>query len=229
MPTSSKPQLACSARGRRRASMRAITAWNPEPWRSRRGRAAPCRCPPLGCRVDVDRVLDGRAVGGRSLYGESEAKPTTVPSVVDGDDGGERPGAASQPRCCSSRSGTRSNVLVVVRHLEVVDRADRLGVAELGRRTLIGATAGEGSGAAPQVRCVDRCGPPMASRGLRPAGRRGASRRKALLAQSAEHSHGKAGVVGSIPTEGSTMRPASPGRRARQPGGVAQLVRASGS
>ena len=29
----------------------------------------------------------------------------------------------------------------------------------------------------------------------------------ALLAQSAEHSHGKAGVVGSIPTEGSTMRP----------------------
>src|SRR6056297_381926 len=26
----------------------------------------------------------------------------------------------------------------------------------------------------------------------------------ALLAQSAEHSHGKAGVVGSIPTEGST-------------------------
>ena len=28
--------------------------------------------------------------------------------------------------------------------------------------------------------------------------------RPALLAQSAEHSHGKAGVVGSIPTEGST-------------------------
>ena len=28
----------------------------------------------------------------------------------------------------------------------------------------------------------------------------------ALLAQSVEHSHGKAGVVGSIPTEGSTMR-----------------------
>src|SRR4051812_8946477 len=28
----------------------------------------------------------------------------------------------------------------------------------------------------------------------------------ALLAQSVEHSHGKAGVVGSIPTEGSTRR-----------------------
>ena len=29
----------------------------------------------------------------------------------------------------------------------------------------------------------------------------------ALLAQSVEHSHGKAGVVGSIPTEGSSTRP----------------------
>ena len=29
------------------------------------------------------------------------------------------------------------------------------------------------------------------------------SRQNALLAQSVEHSHGKAGVVGSIPTEGS--------------------------
>ncbi len=34
--------------------------------------------------------------------------------------------------------------------------------------------------------------------------------RSALLAQSAEHSHGKAWVVGSIPTEGSTRRSAKP-------------------
>ncbi len=40
----------------------------------------------------------------------------------------------------------------------------------------------------------------------------------APLAQSAEHSHGKAGVVGSIPTGGSVSN-----------GGVAQLVRAHGS
>ena len=53
--------------------------------------------------------------------------------------------------------------------------------------------------------------------------------KNALLAQSVEHSHGKAGVVGSIPTEGSTkwsgIRPAT----SQTPGGVAQLVRASGS
>jgi hypothetical protein len=45
----------------------------------------------------------------------------------------------------------------------------------------------------------------------------------ALLAQSAEHSHGKAGVVGSIPTEGSG------GITRSAPGGVAQMVRALGS
>ena len=43
----------------------------------------------------------------------------------------------------------------------------------------------------------------------------------ALLAQSAEHSHGKAGVVGSIPTEGSTCGRARPGHE-QNPGGVAQ-------
>jgi hypothetical protein len=32
---------------------------------------------------------------------------------------------------------------------------------------------------------------------------------RALLAQSAEHGHGKAGVVGSIPTEGSSIAIAS--------------------
>ena len=51
-------------------------------------------------------------------------------------------------------------------------------------------------------------------------------RRHALLAQSAEHSHGKAGVVGSIPTEGSRVRGRS---GSGAPGGVAQLVRALGS
>ena len=50
----------------------------------------------------------------------------------------------------------------------------------------------------------------------------------ALLAQSAEHSHGKAGVVGSIPTEGSTKWSRQLGDEPK-PGGVAQLVRASGS
>ena len=44
----------------------------------------------------------------------------------------------------------------------------------------------------------------------------------ALLAQLVEHFHGKEEVVGSIPTEGSAN-----GRFTR--GGVAQLVRASGS
>ena len=60
-----------------------------------------------------------------------------------------------------------------------------------------------------------------------PAGR-GSAAPNALLAQSAEHSHGKAGVVGSIPTEGSTRR-SIPGSAGASPGGVAQLVRASGS
>jgi hypothetical protein len=42
--------------------------------------------------------------------------------------------------------------------------------------------------------------------------------RPALLAQSVEHSHGKAGVVGSIPTEGSTKLVESPERVARPTG-----------
>ena len=45
--------------------------------------------------------------------------------------------------------------------------------------------------------------------------------RFAPLAQSAEHSHGKAGVVGSIPTGGS--------QASKHRGGVAQMVRALGS
>ena len=55
---------------------------------------------------------------------------------------------------------------------------------------------------------------------------------RALLAQSAERFHGKEKVVGSIPTEGSATRQEQSGRvvtRPYNPGGVAQLVRASGS
>lgn len=61
-----------------------------------------------------------------------------------------------------------------------------------------------------------------------PAGR-GSAAPNALLAQSAEHSHGKAGVVGSIPTEGSTKLVDPRIGRGQSHGGVAQLVRASGS
>ena len=53
--------------------------------------------------------------------------------------------------------------------------------------------------------------------------------KNALLAQSVEHSHGKAGVVGSIPTEGSTKWSSIRSVTSQTPGGVAQLVRASGS
>ena len=55
------------------------------------------------------------------------------------------------------------------------------------------------------------------------------ARQNALLAQSVEHSHGKAGVVGSIPTEGSTKWSGNRSVTSQTPGGVAQLVRASGS
>ena len=63
-------------------------------------------------------------------------------------------------------------------------------------------------------------------------------RKDALLAQLVEHSHGKAVVVSSILTEGSTKWSGKPVRvpeASRLPGksgshgGVAQLVRASGS
>jgi hypothetical protein len=56
----------------------------------------------------------------------------------------------------------------------------------------------------------------------------GCTQGHALLAQSAEHSHGKAGVVGSIPTEGSAGSRRTSRLGARR-GGVAQLVRALGS
>jgi hypothetical protein len=60
----------------------------------------------------------------------------------------------------------------------------------------------------------------------------------ALLAQLVEHSHGKAVVVSSILTEGSTKWSGKPvrvpeasrlPRKSGSHGGVAQLVRASGS
>ena len=69
---------------------------------------------------------------------------------------------------------------------------------------------------------VPKGAPGTATNGVR-------TRQNALLAQSVEHSHGKAGVVGSIPTEGSTMWSGNRPVASQTPGGVAQLVRASGS
>ena len=84
-----------------------------------------------------------------------------------------------------------------VEHLDVVDGPDGLGVGHLGQsdphRPMVLLTCrNRGSGGSPcrALAIIDR------SRKVR---------RGAPLAQSAEHSHGKAGVVGSIPTGGSPM------------------------
>ena len=61
------------------------------------------------------------------------------------------------------------------------------------------------------------------------ASRSAAGPRARPLSSVVEHFHGKEGVVGSIPTEGSVWVAAPPWPRQRTRGGVAQMVRALGS
>ena len=167
----------------------------------------------------------------RSLYGDSDAKPTTS-SPIDATTAENAPGPLRQPLpLLVERAGHEIERARVALDLDVVDRHDRCGIVERGEadRNVIGGVG------APRIvgswrrhrhvrsRVVGDC---RESRGGCPDRRytrrlvRGsaASRRvprvplqtvlapvkNALLAQSVEHSHGKAGVVGSIPTEGST-------------------------
>ena len=202
-------------------------------WRPRRGGTA-AACPrrrPSSVPVDVHRVLDRRAVGRPVLVRRQRGEPDHAPGAAgDGDDGreGARPGrdpALLVDPACGGRGRTW---LVGAGDLEVVDGADRLGVGD-GCRPERDRGGGHrrATVAALAVRCphgadanIDRPGLWTAAGGRYAGtlvrGRTDASRhgRSALLAQSAEHSHGKAGVVGSIPTEGSTDGPRS-GRPAR--------------
>jgi hypothetical protein len=97
--------------------MRPMIAWKPDSRATSIRRPSSCLADAAAAEVavDVDRVLDGGAVGGRSLYGDSDAKPTTWRvCVVDRDDRGEGAAARVIHRCWSSTvRGTRSNVAVV--------------------------------------------------------------------------------------------------------------------
>ena len=111
------------SRGRRRAG------------RARRAAARPTPAPRRS-RCDVDRVLDGRArTPAAAGTGVSEPKPDAPsPASSTATIAGWPPECSSIHASCSSRvRGTRSNVTVDSSDLEVVDRADRLGVAALGR------------------------------------------------------------------------------------------------
>ena len=150
MPTSSKPQRACSARDAApTASMRAITAWKPDALATSSRRvssAVPMPSPPRGA-VDVDRVLDRRAVGRPLLVRRQRGEPDDRAAVVDGDDGREGAGAGGQPGLLlGERPGDEVERARRRRHLEVVDRPDRLGVAAPRPAGCDrSATAGEGS------------------------------------------------------------------------------------
>ena len=257
MPTSSNPHLACSARDAvPDASMRAITAWNPEaraivdePAEQQRADALAA-----GIAVDVHRVLDGRAVGGpvlvRRQRGEADhrrsgRRPSTATIAENAPDRAAQPAlagrraTAGRGRTCSSWSSPRGcRWPGSPRHRRRPPAARDAGITSRrsgsGRRPL---PVTAPVPVADQVDGVDRDRRRYAGRaGSRRVDHSGRASASALLAQSAEHSHGKAGVVGSIPTEGSTVRSAAslpavrPADRAAQtPGGVAQSVRASGS
>ncbi len=202
--------------------------------------------------TDVDRVLHRRPVGRPLLVGRDRSEADHLP-VPLGHQHAEGPGPAGQPAALIV-AGPRDEVERRRRVLAPRScrwpgwprRRPRRPVGSAARRwsgrragrvdaltrsaaggpergsTAIGAAGyrrrGPGSGGARSAlawsaRAQDRYAGPSVRGSAAPA----------LLAQSAEHSHGKAGVVGSIPTEGST-NPAGPHQ-----GGVAQLVRASGS
>ena len=204
--------------------LRARRTPSPRPW---------CGTPHVPCTATVTRNPPPRR---RSSPRPPRTRPTDPRSN------------AADPRVSV---GTRSNVLVWFCDLDVVDRHDRWGIFERGEADRDRRRAAFRSERRVRHDLAEYRHVIAAARWLSPCGRytrrlvRGsaASRRvpryrykrcsapvkNALLAQSVEHSHGKAGVVGSIPTEGSTkwsgIRPAT----SQTPGGVAQLVRASGS
>ena len=202
-PTRRKPQASWSAReATPPASMRAITAWKPaDP------QAVPV--PP-----HVHRVLDRRPVGRPLLVRRhrGEADDLVLPLGHEDAEGARaagQPAALVLPRAGHEVEGGRRVVDLVV-----VDLPDRLGVGLHGHpdarraagirrgRTCRGALrhrrrrlpAAPGAGSAWSAGSRGRYAGPSVRGPAAPA----------LLAQSAEHSHGKAGVVGSIPTEGST-------------------------
>ena len=172
------------------------------PWRRRAAaRAATRPTPrPVAVAAHVDRVLDGGAVGGPLLVGRQRGEADDL-VAVDGDDGGEGTGAGGQPRpLVLQRSGHQVEGGRRGLDLEVVDGPDGLGVVEGGQaRARTGGQPSQGRARR------SRGGDPGACAMMRPPACGSAA--PALLAQSAEHSHGKAGVVGSIPTEGSRGRP----------------------
>ena len=86
--------------------------------------------------VDVDRVLDGRRVGGAILVRRQRREPGDGrPGMifVDGDDRGEGSRASSQPLLLvGQRSGDEVERARRGRHLVVVDRSDSFGVVDGG-------------------------------------------------------------------------------------------------
>ena len=248
MPTSSNPQRSCRARlagptgldaGQARRGTRRL--W---PTFHDVGRAGGGRCPRRPAFAShVHRVLHrGAVLQPAPRTATATRAPTTTPAPDDSSTATmaeERPraGLANHARCSGERAGNEVERGRRGRDLEVWNTA-WIAAASVtsARRMRRSATAPDGywrplvpagivltslfaSGLGRQPPVVAATGRRDAV-GLAAAGRGPVS---ALLAQSVEHSHGKAGVVGSIPTEGSDQR------RHQVPGGVAQLVRASGS
>ena len=198
------------------------------------GRGAGARCRARcgrGARTRSPRRWCGRRPAPCTATATRSRRPGHRPAVTieHGHDRAERPGPGRQPRpLVVERAGHEVERRGAGGDLAVVDRHDRLGV--VGGRQSDGRV---GHGRAMVIRRLaaepEAPGGIVTRGGTLPASVRGSAalRNTALLAQSVEHSHGKAGVVGSIPTEGSTTR--SVRLAGATPGGVAQLVRASGS
>jgi hypothetical protein len=182
--------------------------------------------------IDIDRIFHGRAVSGAFLVGRERGEAKHPPCFgVDRHDRRECSAASRQPF-----------LLLAERARHDVERGGGVGyfvVVDLGDRRCVGAGS-ESDGDRGSDRLRAGHGVSVISAGsshgyVRPAHpasvgarfrgcerhsvgytctsvRGSAAHWSALLAQSAEHSHGKAGVVGSIPTEGSTNRSGQPVR-----------------
>ena len=243
MPTSSNPHLACRARDAAPdASMRANTEWKPEA-RGDLDEAGQQQLADAAARswsrstyTESSTVV---RVGGPLLVRRQrgEADHRSGRRAVDGDDRREGARPRREPALLvGERPGDEVERAVAVRDLVVVDRADRLGVGDGGRPDRdrrAWPSAGDSSGArrALPTRLPWRtstgpgCGRPQAAamlaRWFVAGPTRLATARSALLAQSAEHRHGKAGSWVRFPQR---ARPDGP--RSRRPATVSKALAA---
>ena len=174
MPTSSKPQRACSARDAVAAGLDA-GHHDVEAGLARRPRPAaeqqPGRCPgPWWSRCDVHRVLDRRAVRGPLLVRRQRGEPDHRRCRVDGDDRREGARAGRQPRRWSSRRARHEVERGRRRHRPRGCRSSRIASASAASARRIGRRHGAAGQRACHAGTLSRPARPGRSRDRHPDG-----------------------------------------------------------